>query len=138
MCMLERRINRIVTPGKGLALRRRPRHCRLGTPSHAEVRHAAFPSCPAPPRASPARAGLRDVSAIRPVDRARREAIAADHGRERDPHRRSVVGRPRSRSEEHTSELQSPMYLVCRLLLEKKKKKKKKKEKTKSRLSDNR
>src|SRR5437763_16594863 len=28
--------------------------------------------------------------------------------------------RPR-RSEEHTSELQSPMYLVCRLLLEKKK-----------------
>src|SRR5437764_4580254 len=31
-----------------------------------------------------------------------------------------------SRSEEHTSELQSPMYLVCRLLLEKKKKKIKK------------
>src|SRR5437762_6896669 len=31
----------------------------------------------------------------------------------------------RQRSEEHTSELQSPMYLVCRLLLEKKKKKKK-------------
>src|SRR5437879_8264749 len=29
------------------------------------------------------------------------------------------------RSEEHTSELQSPMYLVCRLLLEKKKKQKK-------------
>src|SRR5437763_14975711 len=28
------------------------------------------------------------------------------------------------RSEEHTSELQSPMYLVCRLLLEKKKKNK--------------
>src|SRR5437762_12675423 len=26
----------------------------------------------------------------------------------------------RDRSEEHTSELQSPMYLVCRLLLEKK------------------
>src|SRR5437879_11031620 len=29
---------------------------------------------------------------------------------------------PQERSEEHTSELQSPMYLVCRLLLEKKKK----------------
>src|SRR5437762_7775226 len=29
-----------------------------------------------------------------------------------------------ARSEEHTSELQSPMYLVCRLLLEKKKTKK--------------
>src|SRR5437879_8087798 len=28
---------------------------------------------------------------------------------------------PTPRSEEHTSELQSPMYLVCRLLLEKKK-----------------
>src|SRR5687767_15456335 len=32
-----------------------------------------------------------------------------------------------TRSEEHTSELQSLAYLVCRLLLEKKKKKKKKK-----------
>ena len=31
-----------------------------------------------------------------------------------------------NRSEEHTSELQSPMYLVCRLLLEKKNNKKKK------------
>src|SRR5437762_8103937 len=30
-------------------------------------------------------------------------------------------GRAWARSEEHTSELQSPMYLVCRLLLEKKK-----------------
>src|SRR5437764_10846228 len=35
----------------------------------------------------------------------------------------------KNRSEEHTSELQSPMYLVCRLLLEKKKKKNKKKKK---------
>src|SRR5437762_5562071 len=32
-------------------------------------------------------------------------------------------GCDRVRSEEHTSELQSPMYLVCRLLLEKKNKK---------------
>src|SRR5690348_17781787 len=31
---------------------------------------------------------------------------------------------PSRRSEEHTSELQSPVHLVCRLLLEKKKKKK--------------
>src|SRR5437879_2077642 len=37
------------------------------------------------------------------------------------------------RSEEHTSELQSPMYLVCRLLLEKKKKKKKQYRKNKKR-----
>src|SRR5437879_2326291 len=31
-----------------------------------------------------------------------------------------LVACKRTRSEEHTSELQSPMYLVCRLLLEKK------------------
>src|SRR2546426_12607613 len=36
------------------------------------------------------------------------------------------MGLPQHRSEEHTSELQSPCNLVCRLLLEKKKKKKKK------------
>src|SRR5437762_10106660 len=35
------------------------------------------------------------------------------------------AGHRRHRSEEHTSELQSPMYLVCRLLLEKKKNKNK-------------
>src|SRR5256884_2902635 len=34
------------------------------------------------------------------------------------------TGRRRKRSEEHTSELQSRLHLVCRLLLEKKKKKK--------------
>src|SRR5437879_11609700 len=33
------------------------------------------------------------------------------------------MGKQDRRSEEHTSELQSPMYLVCRLLLEKKNKK---------------
>src|SRR5437879_7411003 len=39
------------------------------------------------------------------------------------PHEAGPVDGPRTpRSEEHTSELQSPMYLVCRLLLEKKKK----------------
>src|SRR3712207_7632084 len=32
-----------------------------------------------------------------------------------------LVSRARGRSEEHTSELQSRQYLVCRLLLEKKK-----------------
>src|SRR5437762_12205433 len=37
------------------------------------------------------------------------------------PVRRSPRPPTQSRSEEHTSELQSPMYLVCRLLLEKKK-----------------
>src|SRR5258708_32436555 len=33
-----------------------------------------------------------------------------------------VIGKAEQRSEEHTSELQSPDHLVCRLLLEKKKK----------------
>src|SRR3712207_7049679 len=43
------------------------------------------------------------------------EPVAGEHGvGER-------VGRDRLRSEEHTSELQSRQYLVCRLLLEKKK-----------------
>src|SRR5258708_24196996 len=37
--------------------------------------------------------------------------------------RGSLAGRREIRSEEHTSELQSPDHLVCRLLLEKKKKK---------------
>src|SRR6266850_567928 len=42
-----------------------------------------------------------------------------------DTHAALLVGlRVRARSEEHTSELQSPCNLVCRLLLEKKKKKK--------------
>src|SRR6266436_7997118 len=42
------------------------------------------------------------------------------------PRRKSARTRARnsSRSEEHTSELQSRLHLVCRLLLEKKKKKK--------------
>src|SRR5205807_9637075 len=45
-------------------------------------------------------------------------------GRRREPAGRGAVGsaRPVARSEEHTSELQSPCNLVCRLLLEKKKK----------------
>src|SRR3712207_9559538 len=54
----------------------------------------------------------------------------ADHGGDRH---RQGVGRDRHppqldlrRSEEHTSELQSRQYLVCRLLLEKKKKNKRK------------
>src|SRR2546426_8448144 len=49
--------------------------------------------------------------------------LVRDHlGRRAQPaqERVLVVGRP-SRSEEHTSELQSPCNLVCRLLLEKKK-----------------
>src|SRR2546425_7724286 len=45
-------------------------------------------------------------------------------GSYRDPRACCCRTRSDSRSEEHTSELQSLAYLVCRLLLEKKKKKK--------------
>src|SRR5258707_11466244 len=38
-------------------------------------------------------------------------------------HNPSTISHYKTRSEEHTSELQSRQYLVCRLLLEKKKKK---------------
>src|SRR2546422_3256844 len=56
--------------------------------------------------------------------RERREKTEEQH-----PHRRvcphsPLGGLSRMRSEEHTSELQSRLHLVCRLLLEKKKKKK--------------
>src|SRR5437763_5693596 len=61
-----------------------------------------------------------DLASLR-MDRARRRA--AQRGRPRlGPVRGGQdAGDGRRRSEEHTSELQSPMYLVCRLLLEKKK-----------------
>src|SRR2546422_6939606 len=51
-----------------------------------------------------------------------RAALAA-RGQQPDQLGRGVG--PRRRSEEHTSELQSRLHLVCRLLLEKKKTKKK-------------
>src|SRR3712207_8187256 len=51
------------------------------------------------------------------------ELGAMDDGALGRPGRRAVVAGLR-RSEEHTSELQSRQYLVCRLLLEKKKNKK--------------
>src|SRR5256885_3686709 len=92
---------------------------------------------------SSGRAQARGQACTRPDNRHRR-AEAAD-GRSRNGPRRPAVhdsrgdicgalrcgrihrvqGQPRSdlRSEEHTSELQSPCNLVCRLLLEKKKKK---------------
>src|SRR5687767_15488432 len=65
--------------------------------------HDALPICAGPDQ--PGRRGvLVRAGALPPV-----------------PHRRALLHR--RRSEEHTSELQSLAYLVCRLLLEKKKKK---------------
>src|SRR2546425_7214130 len=51
---------------------------------------------------------------------------SGDHGTMsmRSPFNSFTTACTRERSEEHTSELQSLAYLVCRLLLEKKKKKK--------------
>src|SRR5437762_6015821 len=71
-------------------------------------------------------AGLRQALQHRDVAAAVRGPVLGDHqdlrgavglGGEPLDRRHLVV---RQRSEEHTSELQSPMYLVCRLLLEKK------------------
>src|SRR5258708_20240439 len=55
---------------------------------------------------------------------ARKVAIGigfVDHPGERKIHTREIAYGGGLRSEEHTSELQSPDHLVCRLLLEKKK-----------------
>src|SRR3712207_7191749 len=52
------------------------------------------------------------------VDRVRTHPAASEPLADREDQRGCVA-----RSEEHTSELQSRQYLVCRLLLEKKKKK---------------
>src|SRR5438094_3085309 len=59
-----------------------------------------------------------------------REVAEGPQSRAQAPGHAPGRGR-RCRSEEHTSELQSPYDLVCRLLLEKKKKKKKNQKKTK-------
>src|SRR5258707_3169097 len=57
----------------------------------------------------------------------RRGRVRARHGPPDTDRRAPPPGQPpragRPRSEEHTSELQSRQYLVCRLLLEKKKQK---------------
>src|SRR5205809_751856 len=55
-------------------------------------------------------------------------STATTRGHENDPDAPGVASEV-GRSEEHTSELQSRLHLVCRLLLEKKKKKQKKRKK---------
>src|SRR3712207_8728696 len=67
-----------------------------------------------------AQAHQRHLGYRRGVGRLDKEGLAIPHGRgrggDRWPRRLRTI-----RSEEHTSELQSRQYLVCRLLLEKKK-----------------
>src|SRR5690348_17830803 len=65
--------------------------------------HDALPICSACPASRP--------RAVRPFARCRSTRCR----------QRSRSRWPPARSEEHTSELQSPVHLVCRLLLEKKK-----------------
>src|SRR3712207_8713413 len=71
---------------------------------------------------SPVRARRALVQAVRPGDAQHPEPRLRQLAplRDRDGQRRAQA----HRSEEHTSELQSRQYLVCRLLLEKKKKEK--------------
>src|SRR3712207_6886862 len=49
-----------------------------------------------------------------------RNDVLLDEGNRNRPRRVEIDSRNACRSEEHTSELQSRQYLVCRLLLEKK------------------
>src|SRR5690242_21614243 len=65
------------------------------------------------------------TSANGPSVRNRNIALTFERRPVSHPARRPCCQDDRHRSEEHTSELQSHVNLVCRLLLEKKKKKKK-------------
>src|SRR5207248_11167057 len=66
---------------------------------------------------------------LTPLKSSLTESCSAARAYSSDDENRLTITNRGKRSEEHTSELQSPYDLVCRLLLEKKKKKKKKKKK---------
>src|SRR3712207_7817980 len=93
-----------------------------GLPRH-RGRPASSAPPPTPPRPTPPhRAGCPHWPGT--------TSTPTPHRRHRPPNplsgrtsTRSPWNAPSPRSEEHTSELQSRQYLVCRLLLEKKKKK---------------
>src|SRR3712207_7135289 len=73
------------------------------------------------PRGPAARQGVRRPAALALVADDRLAAGHRGDARRRHPGRAAPLAQG-PRSEEHTSELQSRQYLVCRLLLEKKKK----------------
>src|SRR3712207_7531042 len=77
------------------------------------------PRGPAPPRGRPSGAGGPAWPRALPGNDVRGAPSAESPG---DVIFRQFLGRRGERSEEHTSELQSRQYLVCRLLLEKKNK----------------
>src|SRR5438552_10238716 len=70
------------------------------------------------PAGSARRARRGGTPSSAPARRSRHEPVPR-----RAPSAGARCGQRRQRSEEHTSELQSPDHLVCRLLLEKKNKK---------------
>src|SRR5437764_8030703 len=74
---------------------------------------------PRPPRSTlfPYTTLFRSISARL----SNRRTIMSAKRKGNSTHSRNAIYIYDDRSEEHTSELQSPMYLVCRLLLEKKK-----------------
>src|SRR5687768_17647828 len=80
------------------------------------------------PGLRPVRADLRgraQMAGGRMARLLRAAAVLADSAAGAElPHAARLVGAGERRSEEHTSELQSRLHLVCRLLLEKKKQKK--------------
>src|SRR3712207_7504413 len=96
--------------------------------NRAPPRATLFPNTPSsrsepalgqvPPQIRRRRLGARRRSAPAGGGRANGRAGGAPRGRGQRP--APARARPRARSEEHTSELQSRQYLVCRLLLAKK------------------
>src|SRR5256885_12208259 len=96
-------------PDRGFQLGRDPRHVR-GRADRRHIAHSLRPYLPAPLRASGLKIAI--VSDIHSNWQAL-EAVLRDC----PPVDETIC----LRSEEHTSELQSPCNLVCRLLLEKKK-----------------
>src|SRR3712207_8109841 len=74
--------------------------------------HDALPICAA--------GGLRELRAGDDLGARGRRALHGDPARGGRAARVAAPGAAAPRSEEHTSELQSRQYLVCRLLLEKK------------------
>src|SRR3989441_70537 len=98
------------------ALAARWRHRRAESDRRARARAGRGP--PRLPGPLPHRAALRGAPRVVPLRaRGRDRSARRVHGRRA----RMDARAPRARSEEHTSELQSLAYLVCRLLLEKKK-----------------
>src|SRR5205823_884871 len=91
-------------------------HCRRDCCGGLVSRHPLLRACPGGARRARSAGGARERAARGGGIRLRRNAQRLAHPRGGSSQRRN------ERSEEHTSELQSLAYLVCRLLLEKKKK----------------